>query len=118
VHGQAARGASGKKASARADVPPAFEDTIEDRVADLLDDEDARMSVARHSVPQLAVMGRRRPVHDQCRRGGEERIEAVLDGRYAMAIAKCILPVPLGPRNTRDCPGVGLVRTPQGLEWS
>ena len=48
-------------------------------IADLIDDEDDRMRVRRQRIRELAGAEGGREIIDQCRRGREESIEAVLD---------------------------------------
>lgn len=57
------------------------------------------MGVGRQDLAQLAGTLGAEELLDEGRRGGEARLEVVLDGSVATATARWVLPVPLGPQD-------------------
>jgi hypothetical protein len=99
----------------RAMMQVAFVDDVEEdvggvgpvgEIADFVDDQHVGMGVGRQRVAELALAGRPREALDEGGGRGEARVEAVLDRAVAMATARWILSVPLGPLAMRQWPWV------------
>jgi hypothetical protein len=74
-------------------------------IAHFIDDQHGRMGVGLQRLRELPVAKGGGEVVDQHGRGGEDGVKSWM-ARYAIAIAKCVLPRPVLPEKMSDRPSV------------